>query len=443
MDGSPAAPQSHLAQVFIELVPTEERDRSSTEILQELRTKTGDIPGVQKLKYSGLQGGPGGMPIHLDISGDNLDDLTSVAHEIKGILATYEGVFDIVDDFDAGRREVQIELFESARALGLTTRSLATQVRSAFYGFEARKVQRGREDVKIMVRYPVADRRRIYDIESMWVARPHAAPGMEGGTLVPFTEVARLSEGTGFASIKRTDQRRTVTVNADVDTDLTQPERVIGELASSFPSILRRHPGVKLEFGGQKLETNKSFASLKQSFVVAVLLIYVILAGLFRSYLQPMIVLGVVPFGLIGAVLGHLVMGYPLTILSMIGLVALTGIVVNDAMILVTFINRRVASGATIMEAVIEGGKSRLRPILLTSATTVLGIAPLLMERSFQARFLIPMGISIAAGLMFATVLTLVAVPAMYVILADMKAILSGAGMWLIGRPTGWQATSR
>jgi len=433
-DGMLEAPQSHLAQLFIEITPADQRTRTSEDILQEVRAKTNDIPGVEKLRYEPLQGGPGGAAIHLDISGAHLEDLVAVSEEIKARLATFEGVFDIVDDFDAGRPEVQIELFESARALGLTTRSLATQVRSAFYGFEARKVQRGREDVKIMVRYPPEYRRRIYDIESMRVATP-------SGYLVPFTEVARLTEGTGYASIHRTDQRRTVTITADVDSNVTNSSQVIAVLASTFPALLERYPGIKLEFGGQKLETQRSFSSLKRDFIAALLMIYAILAGLFRSYIQPLIVMSVIPYGLSGAVVGHLVMGYPLTLLSMIGLVALTGIVVNDSMILVTFINRRVAEGMPVVEAIIDGGKSRLRPILLTSATTVLGIAPLLLETSFQAKFLIPMGISISAGLIFATVLTLVGVPALYLIVGDLKRILAGFLRWLWGRPLSASTT--
>jgi multidrug efflux pump subunit AcrB len=280
-----------------------------------------------------------------------------------------------------------------------------------------------------MVRYPSEYRKRIYDIESMRVATP-------AGDLVPFTEVARLTEGTGYASIRRTDQRRTVTVTADVDQTVTNADQVMAELSKAFPDIKRRYPGVELEFGGQKLETNKSFGSLKHAFVIALLLIFVILAGLFRSYAQPFIVMSVIPFGFIGAVAGHFVMGYPLTIASMIGMVALTGVVVNDSMILVTFINRSVAAGTPLREAVIEGGKSRLRPILLTSATTVLGMGPLLLETSFQAKFLIPMGISLAAGLIFATVLTLIAVPSLYLIVIDFKRIISCFGLWLVGRPT-------
>ncbi len=448
-DGRVSPPQSHLAQVWIELCPTGQRERSSDQIVQELRAKTADIPGVEKLRYGAIQGGPGGDPIHVEIRGDRLEDLIAVAAQIKGHLAGFDGVLDIVDDFDAGRPEVRIELYESARALGLTTRSLATQVRAAFYGYEARKVQRGREDVKIMVRYPPEYRRRIYDIESMRVktADRGRRSKVEGQTsrnastfdlglstfdlglstsLVPFTEVARLTEGTNYASIKRTNQRRSVTVTADVDESVTNANQVMAALSREFPDIKRSYPGLELEFGGERLEMVKSFGSLKHGFVIALLLIFVILAGLFRSYVQPLIVMAIIPFGLIGAVVGHFVMGYPLTIASVIGLVALTGVVVNDSMIMVVFINRRVAEGAVPYEAVIEGGRGRLRPILLTSATTVLGMAPLLLETSFQAKFLIPMGISISAGLIFATVLTLIAVPSLYLIVNDIKGILMG-----------------
>jgi len=418
IDGTVSAPRSHYAQAFIEISEAEQRDRTSEQILEAMRSKTFDIAGVRKLEFSSIQGGPAGAPIHLEISGENVDDLIAVASSVKNRLATYEGVSDIVDDYDAGRREVQIELLQSARALGLTTESLAWQVRAAFYGAEARKIQRGREDVRIMVRYPLEHRRRIYDIESMRIAAPNRA-------LVPFTEVARLTEATGFASIRRKNQRRTITVNADVNEDISNTEQVLASLGKTFPDYLTAYPGIKLEFGGQKLEMKKSLSSLKVGFAAALLMIYAILAGLFKSYIEPVIVMVVIPFGLIGAVIGHYIMGYPLTLLSMIGLVALTGIVVNDSMILVAFINRLVEAGVDKFEAVIEAGKNRLRPILLTSATTVLGIAPLLLERSFQAKFLIPMGISISAGLIFSTVLTLIAAPSLYLIVHDVRTIVT------------------
>ncbi|MFQ5412224.1 MAG: efflux RND transporter permease subunit, partial [Phycisphaerae bacterium] len=420
VDGSMAASASHLGQAIIELKNVEQRDRTSEEIIQELRAKTRDRSGVNSLKFASMQGGPGGLPIHVEISGERLEDLITVADRLKSELRRFPGVYDIQDDFDAGRREIQIELLDSARALGLTTSSLAMQVRGAFYGLEARVLQRDREDVKIMVRYPEATRKRIYDLESMRIATPD-------GTLVPFSEVARFTEGRGYATIKRKDQKRTVSVMADVDENNPEANAsdINTQLAKHFPGIEQEFPGLTLEQGGQQYEMRKSMGSLEQHFATAILLIYAILAALFRSYFQPLIVMFAIPFGMIGVIVGHLVLGYPLTFFSLIGLVALSGIVVNDSLILMTFINRRRAEGVSAFDAVIEGGQSRLRAILLTSITTILGLAPLLTETSFQAKFLIPMGISIASGLAFATVLTLIGVPALYLILVDIQNLLA------------------
>lgn len=409
-----ASSNTHLGQCIVELKPIEERERNSEEILRELRAKTASIPGVNSLRFGNPHAGPGGAPIDIEISGDRLGDLLTVTDRVKGRLRDFAGVFDIADDFDAGRREVQIELLDSARALGLTTESLATQVRAAFYGLEARKVQRAREDVKIMVRYPPQTRRLIYDVESMRIAAPN-------GQLVPFCEVARLTEGRGFSTIKRLDQKRTVTVTADVDEATTNSQQVLATLEREYPELAAEFPGVSFELGGQSREFTRAFASLQRDMIIAVVLIYATLAGLFKSYVQPLIVMAVIPFGIVGAVAGHFVMGFDLTILSLIGLVALTGIVVNDSLILVDFINRRRAAGVPVVEAVVDGGKARIRAIILTSITTILGLAPLLMETSFQARFLIPMGISISFGLAFATLLTLVLVPALYVIVHDVR----------------------
>ncbi len=410
---------SHLGQLIIELAQIEERNRNSEEIVRELRAKTNDIPGVNAINFTSIHGGPGGAAIQVEISGPRLADLVQSANHIKAKLRKYAGVFDVDDDFDAGRREVQIELLDSASALGFTTYSLATQVRGAFYGIEARKIQRDREDVRIMVRYPESSRRRVADIESMWVASPD-------GTSVPFREVARVQEGRSYATIRRKNQQRTVTVIADVDQTTGNAQQIAAELAMIFPQLEREYPGIELAFGGQGREFAKSFGSLRRDFVIATLLIYVILVGLFKSYVQPLIVMIAIPFGIIGAVGGHFLMGYPLTMVSVIGLVALTGIVVNDSLILVNWINRRRAEGEGVYEAIIQGGRSRMRAILLTSITTILGLAPLLLETSFQARFLIPMGISIAAGVAFATVLTLVAIPSLYMIQVDIQRIAGG-----------------
>lgn len=428
VDGSSRASSSHIGQAIIELKPVESRDRTSEDVIRELREKTKNLSGIQSLKFSGMQGGPAGAPIEIEIRGDRQSDLTAASTIVKDALKDYDGVFDILDDFDDGRREVQIELLPSARALGITTESLATQVRGAFYGLEAKTFARDREDVKIMVRYPESSRRRVYDLESMRIATP-------SGRLVPFSEVARFDEDRGFSTIKVKDQKRAVTVSADVDEAVGNADEINHSLEPLLANLETKFPGISISTGGQQEERMKSLGSLKTDFVAALLMIYVILAALFRSYVQPIIVMTAIPFGIIGVILGHLAFGSPLTFFSMIGLVALSGIVVNDSLILMEFINRQRAEGMTAYQAVILGGRARLRAIMLTSITTVLGLGPLLTETSFQAKFLIPMGISIAAGLMFATVLTLIGIPTLYMIMVDVQRILGRIKAILLGRP--------
>ncbi len=414
--GAYATLRSHLGQAIVELKTVEQRERSSDEVIAELRGKTAGIPGVNSLRYRAMQGGPAGAEIEIEVTGKRMDDILAAVEVLKRKLMRYQGVYDLADDYEEGSPELQLALLDSARPLGLTTRSLATEVRGAFYGLEARTLQRGREDVDIRIRFPEQRRKHIHELESMRIVTPT-------GASVPFCEVARLVETRGTAAIRRVDQRRAVTVSADVDQQQNNAETIIADLRPTVAELERGHPGLRIVFAGNKRETVKSLGSLRRDFFIALVVIYFMLAGLFRSYVQPLVVLTAVPFGLNGAVAGHLVMGYPLTILSMIGIVALTGIVVNDALILVDFINKEIESGRPIGEAVVSAGLRRLRPIILTSLTTILGLAPLMMETSFQARFLIPMAISISFGLAFATVLTLVVVPANYVIVHDFKAL--------------------
>lgn len=413
--------RSHLGQAIIELSLIEERDKSSDQIIAELRESTADVSGANSLTYTPMHGGPGGTGIEIEVTGKCLNDLLVAAEELKSRLAAFDGVSDITDDFEEGRRELQITLLDSARPLGLTTRALATEIRGAFYGLEARTLQRDREDVDIRVRFPDDRRRHVYELETMRIATPH-------GVMVPFSEVARLVEGRGHTAIRRVDQRRAVIVTTDVDQARGNAEKITAALAGPIAELERRLPGTRITFAGNRRELTKSLGSLNRDFLIAVLMIFVMLTGLFKSYTQPLVVLTAVPFGIIGAVAGHFIMGYPLTILSMIGLVALTGIAVNDSLILVDFINKEIAAGKPTFEAVINGGRRRMRPILLTSMTTILGLAPLMAERSLQARFLIPMAISITFGLAFATVLTLVVVPCFYMIRHDAHAI--AARIW-------------
>ncbi len=414
--GTYATLRSHLAQLIVELKTVEQRERSSDEVIAELRQKSAGIPGINPLRFRPMQGGPAGAEIEIEITGQRIGQILAAVEVLEEKLTHYQGVYDLVDDYEEGSPELQIELLDSARPLGLTTRSLATEVRGAFYGLEARTLQRGREDVDIRVRFPENRRKHIYELETMRVATPT-------GVTVPFCEVARLVETRGTASIRRVDQRRAVIVSADVDQTQSNAEKIIADLRPTIAGLEHDHPGIRIVFSGNKRELVKSLGSLRRDFFIALVVIYFMLAGLFKSYIQPLVVLTAVPFGLNGVIAGHLLMGYSLTILSMIGTVALTGIVVNDALILVDFINKEIKSGRPADEAVISAGLRRLRPIILTSLTTILGLAPLMMETSFQARFLIPMAISISFGLAFATVLTLVVVPANFMIVHDLKSI--------------------
>jgi len=427
-DATVGASQSHVGQLIMELVAVDERNRTSEQILADLRDKSSHLTGIDRLRFLSMQGGPGGDAIKIEVSGDNFDKILPVVETLEDRLSRYEGIYDITDDYDAGRPEVQIELLESGRALGLTTEALAVQVRGAFYGLEAKVLVRDREDVKIMVRYPESHRERIYDLEEMRIATPT-------GQLVPFSEVARFGEGTGYATIRRVDGRRVVNVMADADQEVANPDAVTDELIAGFGALEAANPGVKVEAKGRRREMTKSIDSLWQAMMVAVAIIYTILAWLFRSYIQPLIVMVSLPLAMIGVILGHYIMGYDLTIISKIGFVALAGIAVNDALILINFVNKSVTEGMGVFEAVIHGGKRRLRPILLTTLTTVLGLAPIVLETSFQAKFLIPMAVTICFGLMFATVLTLVVVPSLYMIQHDVTVLAGRIWYGPAGKP--------
>ncbi|MGE3181776.1 MAG: efflux RND transporter permease subunit, partial [Phycisphaerae bacterium] len=429
--GATASANSHLAQAIIELTPSDQRDKTSDQLINEFRAAVGVPQGVNSLRFNAIHGGPAGAEIEIEVTGRNEAHLKEVSDELKAELAKYEGVFDIDDDNDIGRREMRITLRDAARPLGLSTQSLATEVRGAFFGIDARTLQRDDEDVDIRVRFPESRRRNIYELEQLRIATPL------GGS-VPLTEIAEIEEDSGYSALRRVNQRRAITVSADVDQTVTTADLVLGDMAQKLEQLRLTYPGTRIDFAGKKLESRKSFGSLKRDFLIALAIIYVMLAGLFRSYLQPFVVLTAVPFGMIGAVWGHLVMGYPLTILSIIGIVALSGIVVNDSLIMVDFINKEIARGSQLFDAVITAGKRRLRPILLTSATTILGLGPLMLEQSFQAKFLIPMAISISFGLLFATLLTLLVVPSFYLILHDLKTV---AARIFVGRVSASEQT--
>ncbi|QDT64548.1 efflux RND transporter permease subunit [Calycomorphotria hydatis] len=414
--------QSHLGQLIIELQAADVRDqqggRSSEEVLAELREYSRTLPGVNSIKWSAMSGGPGGNDIEININGPNFDENLTVANQLKENLGLYDGVFDLDDNFDEGKREIRLRLRDSARPTGITVSTLGEHVRAATFGQEARRITRNREDVRIMVRYPERFRENVSQIERMYL--PGAQPAGQR-KWVPLTAVASITEAESYNTIYRTEQQRSVTVTGSVNDDVASSTDILAELRSTFETEMRpNHPSVQLTFRGKMEEQGKAFAGMKIAAPVALLSIYVLLAGLFRSYIQPLVVMAAIPFGIEGAIIGHWITGNPFTILSAIGLIALTGILVNDSLVLVDFINKRVRDGMPHFEASIDGAKLRLRAILLTTLTTAAGLTPLMFETSFQAKFLIPMAVTLTFGLIFATALTLVIVPAINLIVQDM-----------------------
>jgi multidrug efflux pump subunit AcrB len=393
----------------------ERPDISTNDILNRWRSAVGELPGVDRLAFFTLEGGPAGNAIEIQLSGKDFDQLRLAADELKKEIESYPGTYDISDNFRPGKQEKKLKVKEGARSIGVTMRGLAGQVRQAFYGEEALRIQRGRDDVKVMVRYADQQRSSLSGFEEM---RIRTGDGRE----IPIEEVADIAHGRAYSVINRVDRKRTVTVISDIDESTANASRIVADLKANFlPRLVERYPGVTYDLEGQAKRTGESVDSLKSGYVLAMMGIFLLLASQFRSYIQPVIIMMAIPFGLIGAVFGHLVMGMEFTIISIFGIVALSGIVVNDSLILIDFINRAVRSGIDVEAAVVESGKARFRPVLLTSITTIAGLLPILTETSFQAQFLIPMAISICFGLLAATCLTLLYVPALYLIVRDVR----------------------
>jgi multidrug efflux pump subunit AcrB len=410
---------AHIGEVHIEASPSEERLFNSYEVARLWREIVGDMPEAEELQFTAdiFQAGDA---INVVLTGVDFGQLQDAAEWLKGELAKLRGVIDIADSFRQGKEEVQLKIKPEAEALGLTQSDLARQVRQAFYGDEVQRLQRGRDDVKVMLRYPRDERRSIANLERMRIRLP-------GGLEVPFAGVADVTHGRGYESIRRIDRRRSVNVTADVDAADGNSQEINGKLETELlPAMQSEFPGIYWSFEGEKSEQAETLDSLTYLYIVALIIIYALLAIPFNSYIQPIIVMAAIPFGLIGAVWGHVVMGMDVTILSGFGVVALTGVVVNDSLVMVDYVNRKRGIGLSEMESARQAGLSRFRPILLTSLTTFAGLTPLLLEKSLQAKFLVPMGISLGFGVIFATVITLILVPAMYLILEDIRTFLFG-----------------
>jgi multidrug efflux pump subunit AcrB len=409
--GATNAAATHIGQIFLELSPVESRNRRSAEVIDSIRAAAGTLDEVETVKFQEVSGGPAGADISYEVRGADDAQVDEGIARIKAALAGFSGVKDISDDADDAQRELRIGLTPQALAMGFTTLDVARQIRTAVFGVEAHTFSEDREDVDVRVQFDERSRRRLATLEELWLVSPL-------GAAVPLVEVADVREGRGYSTIRRVDRARTVTVSADCD-DATNPEIVASAMAPEIDAIAAALPGIEIDAAGRQKDLVDAFANFPLALAAAFLGIYVILAWLFESYLQPLAVMLAIPFGIIGIVWGHLLLGFDLTFLSIIGFVALAGVVVNNSLILVEFSNEMRAKGVALSESLARAGRLRLLPIFLTTVTTLAGLAPLMLEQSFQARFLIPMAISLVFGLMSSTVLTLFALPAVLVVFDD------------------------
>ena len=407
---------STTGRVRIDTVPPEKRNSKVTtgDIVKEWRQLVGQVAGAEQLNYRAEIGGWGGAPLNIELKGRDTDSLAVLADGLKAQLANYAAVSDIEDSLSDGKEELQLELKPEARLLGLDLSQVARQVRQAVFGFEVQRVQRGREEVRVMVRYPLEARQSIETLEQMMI---RVGPNQE----VPLWQVANVSPGLSPNTILRVDRQRTVSVTADFDKQNGDLTLVQDEVRSWLEQQIVGYPGTSFEMAGEARDQKDSKQGLILGGTALAFLIYILLAIPFKSYSQPLIVMSVIPFGLVGAVIGHWIMGVDLTLLSFMGMLALSGVVVNDSLVLVDYTNRKRKEGMNIKQAVFESGGRRFRPVLLTSLTTFAGLMPLLFEKSTQAQFLIPMAISLGFGILFATLITLFLVPLNYLILEDIK----------------------
>ena len=401
--------------VRMELVPPEERSLqiTSTELVQEWRTAVGEIPGAESIQYRSQLLNIG-EPIAVRLLGSDLDILRQAALQVRGRLSTYPGVFDIADNLSDGKEELQVELRPEGYALGLSRRDIAVQLRQAFYGYEVQRVQRGRDDIRVKVRFPQEQRRSVADIEEMLITAP-------GGRRVPLSHVATLYPDTGPALIRRVNRSRTVDITADIDKSNVNIASLVTDLDPWLKDLISQYPGMRYEFQGEINAQSETFFSLGLGFLFTLFMIYCLLAVPLKSYIQPLIVMSVIPFSIIGAIGGHWLMGKDLSFMSFLGLLALVGVVVNDSLVLVDFINQRRQADKPIEQIVVRAGVIRARPVMLTSITTFMGLLPLLFEKSTQAQFLIPMAISLGFGILFASLITLFLIPICYLAIEDAK----------------------
>lgn len=418
--GTFATSSANIAQIFLLMDDADKRTIRSTKLADMWREKVGAIPGAEDLSFvSDLMGA--GADLEIQLSHTNFDQLLAAVDRVKTTIASYDGTSEISDSYSEGKREMKIRLRPEAQSLGINERELAQQVRGAFFGSEALRIQRGQNEVKVMVRYPEEDRRTLATIESM---RIRTMSGME----IPFKEAAYIEEGRGYSVINRTDRRRVVNITAKVDNNVANATEILNDVRSGIlPIVMNDYPGLAYGLEGESERQRESMQGLIKAFSIGLIIIYALLAIPFKSFLQPIVVMSAIPFGIVGAIGGHILLGYNVSIMSLFGIVALNGVVVNSSLVLIDFINTRRAKGMELLDAIYESGKRRFRPIIMTALTTFFGLTPMILETDIQAQFLIPMAISLGFGVLFATFITLVLIPSLYLILEDARRLIGAA----------------
>lgn len=428
----------HQASIQVFFVPSDGREFTSSEFIERWRERVGDIPEARSLQFWANMGPNAGKPIDIEFRHPDESQADRIAAELIAELKTYAGVYDVEYGRVQGKPQLDLSLTPEAVSLGLTSRDIAQQVRSAFYGAEAFRQQEGRDEIRVLVRLQVQERRSEANIENLLIRTP------QGGE-TPLVEVVNIDRDRSLPSIERADGKRIHHVTADINEQVTTAGEILGLLKAEeglgaqikqwrtgqkeekiLDRLQRKYPGLEFEFGGENREQREALSALMTGALLALLGVYALLAIPFRSYIQPVLVMLAIPFGFVGAVFGHLLMGFQMSMISMMGMVALAGVVVNDSLVLIDAANQYRNAGQTPLEAVSSAGVRRFRPILLTSLTTFFGLTPMILETSAQARFLVPMAISLGFGVLFATVIALLFVPSAYLVIEDMRHAVMG-----------------
>ena len=402
------------SKTYIQLTKNSERSYSSQDVVNAWRKQIGEISGVKSLEIYSL--GPGnGNDLRIELSSSNYEELAIAAEKLKSKVSSYSGVYDVKSSYDEGSGELQLELTDLAYSLGLSYNDVARQLRYAIFGYEVQRIQRGKDEVKVNVRSPEEYRNNISDLQQLRIRT-------NNGDMVPFGLIATTQAIQSLSNINRIDKKRVVSVSGRIDKQKTSTSDVVSDIKENYiPSLEAAYPDLEITLGGASREQNTAVSSLLKGFLLSLILIYSLLAIPLKSYLQPLMIMSVIPFGIIGAIMGHLLLGIPLGLLSFFGILALSGVVVNDSLVLVNRYNEYKAQGRDYFEAITLAAQSRFRAIFLTSVTTFMGLSPLVFETSLQAQFLIPMSVSLAFGILFATVITLIIVPVLIGVLEQLQ----------------------